>query len=128
MARSYEEKGDMARAESWFLSAVAQASHLRETWLDLAMHLQRRCQWDGVVYATGRALDITRRPRTYITRGADWGSLPWDLRSVALYHTGQLEKALEAAVEAQRLAGEDERIRRNTSLIQNELRSRKMQD
>ena len=121
MAQAYENKGDLAQAERWYLSAVGQAPHLRETWLDLAMLLQRQERWDGVLYATGRALDITQRTRTYMTQGAAWGSLPWDLRSVALFHTGRREQALEAALRAQELAGEDERIAGNVEYIRRAL-------
>lgn len=125
MAQAYENKGDAARAERWYLSAVGQAPHLRETWLDLAMHLQRQEQWDGVVYATGRALDITHRAQTYMTQGSAWGSMPWDLRSVALFHTGRPEQALEAALRAQELSGQDERIRRNVDFIRQALEEKK---
>ena len=127
MAGAYEHKGNVGQAERWHLSAVAQAPHLRETWLDFALFLQRQEQWDGVVYATGRALDIRHRTDSYITQGSAWGSLPWDLRSVALYHTGRLEQALEAVERARTLNMQDERIANNREFIQKALKE-KMQD
>lgn len=127
LARAWEEKGDGERAEVWFLRAAAQAPHLREGWLELALHLQRRERWDGVLYATGRALDITRRTYTYLSRGSAWGSLPWDLRSVALYHTGRTPQALDAARRAAELAGGDGRIAANVALLERLVEGEKTQ-
>ena len=46
-----------------------------------------------MLYFTGCALDIRERPATYICEAAAWGSLPWDLRSIALYHTSSAQVA-----------------------------------
>lgn len=117
IARAYAAKGDLPSAEAWGWRAVAEAPHLREPFLELAQLLYRKKDWDGVVYLTGKALEITDRPRSYVTEGASWGSLPWDLRSLGLYYTGQTEKALEAVKEALRLSPDNERIRNNQALM-----------
>ena len=117
LARAWEGKGDRNRAESWYLRAAAQAPHLREPWLDLAQFCQREGAWYGVLYAVDRALAITQRPDTYITRSQCWGSLPWDLRGVALYYVGQPEQALEAAERAAQLSPGDGRLAANVELI-----------
>ena len=119
IAQAWENKGDRVRAEGWYLRAAAQAPHLREPWLDLAMFLQRGEDWHGVLYAVDRALAISTRPNTYMTRSQCWGSLPWDLRSVALYYVGRPEQALEAARRAAELSGgKDPRILRNVEMLQ----------
>ena len=117
IARAYAAKGDEASAEAWGWRAVAEAPHLREPFLDLAWLLYKRGEWEGVIYLTGKALNITERARTYVTESASWGSLPWDLRSLGLYHTGQKEKALEAVEEALRLSPDNERLKRNRELM-----------
>lgn len=61
--------------------------------MDLALALYEQGEWDGVLYFTGCALAITYRPRSYICEAASWGSLPHDLRSIALFHTGRLKEA-----------------------------------
>ena len=68
--------------------------------MELAWLLYQQKDWEGVIYLTGRALRITDRARTYITENSAWGSLPYDLRSLGYYYTGQFEKAAEAAEEA----------------------------
>lgn len=121
IARAYANKGEREQARGWYLRAVAEAPHLRESYTDLASFLYERQEWDGVLWATGCALNIKKRPRTYICEAAAWGSLPWDLRAMAYYHTGRLEQALEAAREAARLAPMEERLAGNVLIIKREL-------
>ena len=83
----------------------------------LALLLYEQEAWDGVLYFTGCALSITHRPRTYICEAAPWGSLPYDLRAVAFYHTGRFSQALEAAQAALALEPENERLRGNVDLL-----------
>lgn len=120
IARAWAGKGKRELARDWYLRAVAQAPHLREPYVDLAALLCEQGQWDGVLYFTGCALDITSRPRSYICEGAAWGSLPWDLRALALYHTGRLKQSLEAACRAEQLAPWDHRLAENVGLIRRE--------
>ena len=117
IAKAYAAKGDFSSAEAWGWRAIAEAPHLREPFMDLAFQLYQKMDWEGVVYLTGRALKITERPGTYITESAAWGSLPWDLRSLGFYYTGQMQKAAEAIDEAIRLSPNDERLKSNRELI-----------
>ena len=79
IAKSYLNKGERAQARDWYLRAIAEAPHLREPYMDLALALYEQGEWDGVLYFTGCALAITYRPRSYICEAASWGSLPhWE--------------------------------------------------
>ncbi len=118
IARSLAEKGDWRDARDWYLRAIAEAPHLREPYMDLAMLLYRREEWEGVLYFTGCALAIQDRPRTYICEAASWGSLPMDLRAIALYHTGRIPEAAEAAREACRLEPSNRRLEGNAALLE----------
>ena len=118
IARAYAAKGDETRAESWYLRAMAEAPHLREPAVELARLLYRRRDWEGVLFATGRALRIRERPRTYISESDAWGALPWDLRSLALYYTGRTGQALDALDHAQALAPADARLQNNRRLME----------
>ena len=117
IAQAYEAKGDPETARNWLFQAIAEAPHLREPYMDLAMLLYRREDWEGVLYFTGCALSIVHRPRTYICEAAAWGSLPWDLRAVALWHTGRVREAAEAAQKALELEPDNERLQRNVALL-----------
>ena len=124
VARAYANKGDAEQARRWYLRGMAEAPHLREPYVDFASFLYERQEWEGVLYATGCALRIRERPATYICEAAAWGSLPWDLRAMAFYHTGRLEEALEAAETAARLAPADERLSANVEVIGRRLAAR----
>ena len=113
IAKAYLGKGDEAAAEQWFWRAMAEAPYLREPFLDLAWLKYKQADWEAVVYLTGLALKIQERTRSYITENAFWGSLPWDLRALGFFYTGQTEKALVAIDRALLLSPENERLREN---------------
>ncbi len=108
-------------AERWHLRAVAEAPWLREPWLDYALFCYRREDWPGVRFAAERALAITSRPETYISEGASWGSLPYDLASLGCYHTGDLPAAREMARAALDRTPDDARLAGNLALIERQL-------
>ena len=118
IARAWAEKGSLEQARCWYLRAVAEAPHLREPYVDLAMLLYRQEDWEGVLYFTGCALAVTDRPRTYICEAASWGSLPHDLRAVALFHTGRLREAAQSAAAALALEPSNQRLRDNAALLE----------
>lgn len=118
IAKALLEKGDPWEARDWYLRAIAEAPHLREAYLDLAMLLYQQERWDGVLYFTSCALEIKTRPKTYISEAAAWGSLPYDLRAIALYQTGRLAEALEAAKQASLLEPGSERLRENVAILE----------
>ena len=118
IARAHARKGERDEARDWYLRAAAEAPHLREPWVDLAMLLYENQEWDGVLYATACALKIRERPRTYICEAEAWGSLPHDLRCQAYYHTGRLPQALEEARLALAAAPSDPRLAGNAALLE----------
>lgn len=100
-------EGPAGAGRRWLWRAIGEAPHLREPYLELARLLYEEAEWDGVVYLCRQALAITDRPQTYICEAEAWGSLPWDLLSLGLYHTGRRGEALEAARQALALSPED---------------------
>ncbi|MBR5533676.1 MAG: glycosyl transferase family 2, partial [Ruminiclostridium sp.] len=104
-------------AEQWLFRAVGEAPNLREPWMDLATLAYQKGDWEGVLWLAGRLLAITNRPVTYITEPYAWGEGPWDLASLGYYHTGQYEKAVEAAEKALSFALEDARIQGNLAIM-----------
>ena len=118
IAKANAKKEERDEARDWYLRAAAEAPHLREPWVDLAMLLYEDQEWDGVLYATACALKIRERPRTYICEAEAWGSLPHDLRCQAYYHTGRLPQALEEARLALAAAPSDPRLAGNAALLE----------
>lgn len=122
IGKAYWMLGQQQQAQSWYLKAIAEAPHLREPWLDLAVMLYDRRDWEAVAWLTTCALRITQRPRTYISEAASWGSLPHDLRSIALYHMGRKEFALEEAKKARAIEPGNDRLCKNVELLERELK------
>ena len=118
IAKAYLKKGEPGQARDWYLRAVAEAPYLREPYVDLSLLLYEQGEWEGVLYFTGCALAIAHRPRTYICEAAAWGSLPHDLRSIALYQTGRPTQALEQARAALALETGNERLKKNVALLE----------
>lgn len=122
IARSYWEKGQADQARDWYLRAITEAPHLREPYVDLAMMLYEREEWEGVLYFTACALAVTVRPRSYICEAEAWGSLPHDLRSMAFYHMGAWGDALEEVRRALEIEPGNERLRSNLALMEQKAR------
>ena len=118
IARAYGEKGSRSQQERYLLRAAAEAPHLREPWLDLAHFAYGDMNWPAVVCFCERALLIRDRPRTYITEGASYGAMPYDLLSVAAFHLGLKEKALAAITQALLLEPGSERLKSNREWIE----------
>ena len=70
-----------------------------------------------MLFAAGRALRITKRPRTYICEADAWGRLPWDRMAVAYYNIGRNTLALEYALQALELDPGNERLQNNVRLL-----------
>lgn len=118
IARAYGEKGNAYDQERYLLFACAEAPHLREPWMDLAHLAYTRMDWPQLLYACERALKITDRPLTYMTEGACYGALPYDLLSVACFHLGLKKRALEAIEAAIARSPNDERLANNRAWIE----------
>lgn len=118
IAKAWREKSRPDLARDWYLRAVAQAPHLREPLIDLARLLYDQEDWEGVLTFTAWALAIETRPRTYITEAEAWGSLPFDLRSMAFYRTGRIPQALSEARRALALEPENQRLQSNVALLE----------
>ena len=105
-------------AERWLHRAIAEAPHLREPYMDYAQLLYTQERWYGLVDVLRAALAITERPRTYICEADAWGSLPYDLLSLAYAHLGDAENAADACRNAVERSPQEERLRKNLALFE----------
>ncbi len=117
IAKACMGKGDNSAAKGWYLRAIAEAPHMREPYMDMASLLYGEKDWDAVAYFTACALKIGQRSESYICEAEAWGSLPWDLRAMALYETGRIREALGAAEAALALEPEEPRLQKNVEIL-----------
>ena len=122
IARAHEALGNVREAERWLLRAVGEAPHLREPWVETAALCYRQRDWEGTAFFALRALKIAERPKTYICEASAWGSLPYDLASLALYETGRVREAIPLLEKALEIAPGDERLQENLRLMRAETR------
>lgn len=113
IAKSYMQLGDNASAKVFLLRAVAEAPHLREPYLDLALLLARLQEWEGCLWLCRSALKIKTRSQTYINEAESWGSLPFDLAAFACYHLGNMKEAVHFATKALELDPANTRLKRD---------------
>ena len=101
---------------------MGEAPHLREPWVEMAALCYRQRDWEGTAFFSLRALEIKERPKTYICEASAWGSLPFDLASLALYETGRVREAIPLLEKAVELEPSNERLRENLRLMRTEKR------
>lgn len=119
IGRCYGALGDESREEGWLIRARAETPWRREPLADLAWLYYRWEDWQCCRNACEAALAIEERDLDYTSEPESWGSLPWDLLSIARWKLGDKEGAREAARKALELSPGDERIRRNVELMEN---------
>lgn len=114
MGQCYEEKGMQMEAEAAYHRACAEAPNTREPWCDLALLKYRQSAWAESYAAAMRALAIKNRELVYTCDPAVWGFKAHDLASIAAWHLGMTEVAIEQAKLA--LAADPENIRLRDNL------------
>lgn len=106
IAKCYSEKGNISEAYKYYLMAITEAPYLREPWIDAAYFEYYRENWLGCAYFIEYALNITERPKTYISESSSWNSIPYDILSIAYYKLGNIDKAIENVKKAIKLSDE----------------------
>lgn len=116
-AASMRFLGRMTGDEGWYLAAVGEAPHSRDSWYELAQFRLNARDWIGTVHACQRALAITGKPSHYLATSEAWSWGPYDVGSVAAYYAGLKSLAREWWQKAVDLRPDDERIRKNGEFI-----------
>lgn len=109
IARAYEEKGSPGKALAWLVRAVGEDPTQREAAMemsDLGYRMASRGgddakMWWGVCADGARkALAVTERSGSYLSKSENWGWRPYDLMSIGLWYSGDAEGARQAVVRA----------------------------
>jgi hypothetical protein len=83
------------QAITWLDKARVEAPHRRETWLDLAEQFHAKADWLNLFWACANGIELTRRTGSYLDDPACWGSILFDLGSIACWQLGALDRAVE---------------------------------
>lgn len=121
ISRCFLSRGDSKSALLWLYRAVGQYPYSREAWIELAKLLYSLEDYEGVVWTVKKALEIQSPSPYYMNEPECFSSLPHDLLSIALYHTGDIAGAQAAAEKALELSPEDSRIAANVEFFKKAL-------
>ncbi len=121
IGRCHAELGDLTKAETWYYRAAGEAPNTREPWCDLAMLMYRQHRWEECVATSMRALRIKDRQMFYTSDPAVWGFWAHDLASIAAWHLGLRDIAIEQAKLALEHAPHDVRLQDNLKWCLGEL-------
>jgi glycosyltransferase involved in cell wall biosynthesis len=113
LGKSYVEQGDALAAEKWYYQAAGEAPNTREPWCELAMLMYRQHRWEECFAASMRALRVKDRQMVYTCDPAVWGYWAHDLASIAAWHLGLRDIAIEQARLALEHAPHDVRLQEN---------------
>lgn len=108
-------------AIEWARRATMEAPELRETWVDYAQICHNHHQWSECYRAAETALTLTERPKVYLSEPYAWGSAASDLGSVAAWHLGLKDRAIELAEMALAQEPGNDRITKNVAFFKRSL-------
>lgn len=112
-ARSMRYLAELENTEEWLFKAVAEAPERREGWVDLAKYYYNQSAWEGCLWASQRALEITDKPLEYLCEEFAWGFAPYDYAAISAYNLGLFDRAVKYGDRALLLAPNDDRLINN---------------
>jgi tetratricopeptide (TPR) repeat protein len=121
LGKCYAEKGNSGQSEKWYMAAAAEAPNTREPWCELAMAMYRQRRWEECFAFSMRALRITQKELVYTCDPAVWGHWAHDLASIAAWHLGMKDIAVEQARIALEKSPEDKRLADNLQFCLKEI-------
>lgn len=110
IARCYARKNDYQNSIKWYDKAIKEAPYLRDAYVEKALLLFQKEEYNEVIYRCNQALDIKKNYKTYINESFSFDHTIYDLLSLCYFHKQDktlalyyIEKALEISPEIERL-------------------------
>lgn len=118
MAKSCSRLNQVKVAYSWYYKAIAEAHHLRDSYVEFSKLCYEQKDWPMSYFLTEEALKIKEKSSTYINMGHSWDHTPDDLCAIAAYRLGMFSKSLEHAKRALEYLPDNKRLKNNLEIIQ----------
>jgi glycosyltransferase involved in cell wall biosynthesis len=112
-AYRFMAKTDSENALEHLLNSLNEDPSRREASVELANYFYKLEDWGQTLLYASQAVAIIDKPLDYLCEDFAWGSLPWDLLSLAAYYTGDVERAVAALTKALEYEPSNERLLRN---------------
>ena len=113
ISRCYDALGDWDNAIKAARQGVIEAPHTREPWCEIAKLAYQRHQWPECYGAAMSALAIENREWVYTVDPEVWGAQPHDYASIAAWHMGMKDIAIEQCKLAIEKDPNDQRLSQN---------------
>lgn len=113
LSKCNAELGNPWEAIKWARLAAAEAPNTREPWVELSMLMYRYSMWNDSYAAAMNALQIVDKEAVYTMDPSVWTEKPYDLASIAAWHLGFKEQAIEYCKKALEFNPTDSRLIRN---------------
>jgi tetratricopeptide (TPR) repeat protein len=117
IARSYKNLNRFEEAKMWYEKAIKEAPYLRDPFVEYAILLFELKDYEKVITLLNQALKITKNPKTYINESFCYDGTIYDLMSISLFYTNDIDNSLKFALKALEKFPDDERIKENVEII-----------
>lgn len=118
IAKCYKKLDGLKEATAWLFRSVAEGITIREPFLELAKIGYQQKNWIMTYYMVDTALAITSKTNTFLDEEEAWGSILFDLGSLACYQLGLYKQAYLYAIEAITYEPDNLHLLENLKLIE----------
>lgn len=125
IARCYSNLKRYDEAKMWLDKAINEAPYLRDPYVERAILEYQLENWDMVEKYSLDALKITSHPKTYINEVFSFDHTVYDLLSLSYYFRGNSKLALEYVEKALEISPNDERLKKNKEIFEEEIKKEK---
>ncbi len=117
LARAYQAKNYLEEAEFWLKSAIKEAPHLREGYIELASLYIQKEDYASAYSLLKEAEKIKEKSKSYINEEFAWNDSFYDLLSLASFYTAHYKEAVDYLKQAIELNPENSRYRSNLEMM-----------
>lgn len=119
IARCYKNLGRYEESEMWLKKAINETPYLRDPLVEMLMLKYVLQDWKEMEYYGKKALEITKKEKTYINEVFSWDHTIYDLLAICFFHQNKKDEALRNINIAIFMNPNDERLRKNKDYILN---------
>ena len=123
ISRCYKNMERYDEALMWLNKAINEAPYLRDPYVELAILYFILEDFENVCKYGNKALEIKYNPKTYMNEVFSYDETLNDLLSISYFYLGDYENAIKNAKEALKINPNNERIKKNLEVFEDEKKS-----
>lgn len=120
IGKCFDQLNKPEKAVEWYEKAAKEEPTAREPWYELASAYYKKKAWKECFEACEKGIAITTPLQTHTANPEVWKEHLYDLASIAGWHIGQRQKALDYCKTAVKIAPADARIAANLAMMMQE--------